>query len=369
MAGLADVARVAGVSLSTASRALSRPDLVASATRLRVLEAVQQLGFHVNPAARALTSGKTGLLAMCVPTLSNPFFAPIIAGAQQTAEAADRHLTVVVTEGSAKREAEVLGRISRQVDGFVIVAPQGSDAALLEFGTTAPAVIAERVVPGLASVVIDTPTGLRDLMGVLRADGHRRVAYLSGPSGSWMDRLRSAALREALGENDELIVIGPLPPTFQAGVEAVSTVLDRRVTAVVAYNSLLALGVVFQLHLLGLRVPEEISVASADDLAAVGIEVPEITALHFDPARLGATAVEVLVQMIDGQEPTAQHTQIPARLRLRSTTGRPASPASPAPGQVAVRPKTGTSPIPPMFQPPAEEATGITTGEAGKTLR
>jgi DNA-binding LacI/PurR family transcriptional regulator len=323
MARLADVARAAGVSVATASRALSRPDLVASATRLRVLEAVQQLGFRVNPAARALTSGKTGLLAVCVPTLANPFFAPIIAGAQQTAEAADRHLTVVVTEGSARREGEVLGRLASQVDGFVIVAPQGSDTALLEFGTSTPAVIAERVVPGLASVVIDTPTGLRELVGVLRADSHRRVAYLSGPGGSWMDRLRRAALRESLGEDGELTVIGPLPPTFRAGAEAVSEILDRRVSAVVAYNSLLALGVVFQLHLAGVRTPEQISVASADDLAALGLGAPEISALHFDPAHLGAAAVRVLIQLIIGHEPASSHTRIPAHLQLRSTTGRP----------------------------------------------
>ncbi|GAA4572997.1 LacI family DNA-binding transcriptional regulator [Planotetraspora kaengkrachanensis] len=311
--------------MSTASRALSRPDLVASETRSRVLEAVQRLGFHVNPAARALTSGKTGLVAMCVPTLSNPFFAPIIAGAQQAAEAADRHLTVVVTEGSARREAEVLTRLSGQVDGFIIVAPRGGDADLLEFGATTPAVIAERVVPGLTSVIIDTPAGLRDLTGMLKADGHRRVAYLSGPEGSWMDRLRCDALRESLGPNGELIVIGPLPPTFRAGAEAVQGILDRRATAVVAYNSLLALGAVYQLHNVGVRVPEQISVASADDLAALGLGAPEITTLRFDPAGLGAAAMEALMRLIDGRPPAVPHTRIPAALQLGSTTGRPAT--------------------------------------------
>ncbi|GII51687.1 LacI family transcriptional regulator [Planotetraspora thailandica] len=321
MTRLADVARAAGVSMSTASRALSRPDLVASDTRMRVLDAVQRLGFQVNPAARALTSGKTGLLAMCVPTLSNPYFAPIIAGAQQTAEAADRHLTVVVTEGSARREAEVLARVSRQVDGFIIVAPRGGDADLLEFGATTPAVIAERVVPGLASVVIDTPAGLRDLMNVLKADGHRRIAYLSGPAGSWMDALRCDALRDSLGDGGELSVIGPLPPTFRAGVEAVEEILERRATAVVAYNSLLAVGAVYQLRNVGVRVPDDVSVASADDLAALGLGAPEITTLHFDPAALGAAGVDMLVQLIDGREPEVPHVRIPAHLRVRSSEG------------------------------------------------
>ncbi|MFE6159308.1 LacI family DNA-binding transcriptional regulator, partial [Streptomyces sp. NPDC056486] len=117
MATLLDVARAAGVSKATASRALQRPELVAESTRLRVREAADRLGFHPNAAARALTTGRTGLIGLIVPTLSNPFFAPLVMGAQQAAEETESHLLIAVSEYDAQREAALADRLSEQADG------------------------------------------------------------------------------------------------------------------------------------------------------------------------------------------------------------------------------------------------------------
>src|SRR3954471_11208487 len=98
MMRLEDVAREAGVSASTVSRALGRPDMISEATRSRVLAAAERLGYRHHPAARALVTGRTGLLAFSVPSLANPFYAPVIAGAQEAAEEAGYELIVVVTD-------------------------------------------------------------------------------------------------------------------------------------------------------------------------------------------------------------------------------------------------------------------------------
>lgn len=138
MATLMDVARAAGVSKATASRALQRPELVAEPTRLRVLDAAQRLGFHPNAAARALTTGRTGLVGLVVPTLSNPFFAPLVMGAQQTAEKTDHHLLIAVSEYDPTREAELADRLAEQADGLIMVTPVGTDAALRERARRVP---------------------------------------------------------------------------------------------------------------------------------------------------------------------------------------------------------------------------------------
>ncbi|MFG2662135.1 LacI family DNA-binding transcriptional regulator, partial [Streptomyces sp. NPDC048425] len=196
MATLMDVARAAGVSKATASRALQRPELVAEPTRLRVLDAAQRLGFHPNAAARALTTGRTGLVGLVVPTLSNPFFAPLVMGAQQTAEKTDHHLLIAVSEYDPTREAELADRLAEQADGLIMVTPVGTDAALRERARRFPLVLVDRQVGRLPAVVADTATGLAQLMDHLLDQGHRDIAYVSGPAGSWADGQRSAILTE-----------------------------------------------------------------------------------------------------------------------------------------------------------------------------
>ena len=327
MATLMDVARAAGVSKATASRALQRPELVAESTRLRVREAAERLGFQPNAAARALTTGRTGMVGLIVPTLSNPFFAPLVMGAQQAAEKSGHHLLIAVSEYDDVREEELADRLAEQADGLIMVTPVGTDTALRERSRRLPLVLVDRQVGRLPAVVADTATGLSELMRHLMELGHRDIAYVSGPAGSWADRQRQAALTErAARTNARLHVLGPLPPTFDAGIEAARG-LPAPATAVLAYNSYLALGLLHGLAAMNRRVPQDISLAAADDLSTLRATTPPVTALDVPVHEVGALALTRLIDLLAGQRLTVT-SHLPSQVVLRASTARPAVPGA-----------------------------------------
>ncbi|XIG73464.1 LacI family transcriptional regulator [Streptomyces sp. SGAir0957] len=324
MATLLDVARAAGVSKATASRALQRPDMVAQATRERVREAADRLGFKANAAARALTTGRTGLVGLIVPTLSNPFFAPLVIGAQQAAEDTESHLLIAVSEYDAEREAALADRLSEQADGLIMVTPVGTDAALRERSGRRPLVLVDRQVGRLPAVVADTVPGLAELLDHLLGLGHRDIAYVSGPAGSWADEQRRATLTtRAADAGARVHVLGPLPPTFDAGIEA-SAAVPEAATAVLAYNSYLALGLLHGLGAAGRRVPEDISLAAADDLSTLSATTPPVTALDVPLREVGSLAVTRLHDLITGHRRTVT-SRLPAAPVLRASTAPPRS--------------------------------------------
>jgi LacI family transcriptional regulator len=319
---LADVARVAGVSKATASRALRRPDMVAAPTLERVRAAAEQLGFQPNRAARALTTGRTGLIGLIVPTLANPFFAPLVLGAQRAAEETDSHLLLAVSEYSAAREAALVDRLAEEADGLVLVAPVGTDASLRASARRRPLVLVDRRVDQLPAVVLDTASGVCDLFGHLLALGHRDIVYIAGPPGSWADGQRRALVTQQAEEaGARLRIMGPLPPTFDSGIAAASG-LPSGATGVIAYNSYLALGLLLGLRAAGLRVPQDVSLAAADDLTALGAATPTVTALDVPVEEAGALAVTRLLDTAAGEGGTAA-VYLPTRVLARDSTAAP----------------------------------------------
>ena len=320
MAQLADVARMAGVSTATASRALARPEMVAEPTRTRVLDAAAKLNFQHNRAARALTTGRTGLVGLVLPTLTNPYYGPIVLGAQQAAEDIDCNLLVAVSEHSPDRERRLVTRLANQVDGLVMVAPLGPDRDVRQLGAERPIVLLERQVSGLPAVVVDTPAGLVALAEHLVAGAHNRIAYVSGPQGTWGNRKRIEAITEYLRPAGvHLTVLPPHPPTFGAGIAATEQI-PRDVTAVVAYNSSVTLGLLHGLTTKGIRIPSDMALASADDLALLGATTPSITALDLPLTEAGTTAVARLHKLLTGTR-APRLTALPTNLVIRESTG------------------------------------------------
>ncbi|MFJ8673217.1 LacI family DNA-binding transcriptional regulator [Streptomyces sp. NPDC093589] len=330
MARLEDVARQAGVSASTVSRALSRPDMISEATRNKVLAAAEALGYRHNAAARALVTGRTELLAFSVPTLANPFYAPVIEGAQQAAEQAGCELIVVVTDGSAEREKALFARLTDRVDGFAAAGPRSPAPVLSALADHLPLVTLNRRVRGVSSVVIDTPTGVGAIGTHLAGLGHRRIAYLGGPERSWLDPRRLRALRTAVPEC-EVVALGPYPPEFEAGVRAADAVRESGCTAALAYSSTLLLGLLHRMTMLGLRAPGDLSLACADDLSAAGLAMPDVTALHVPAAEAGRRAVERLLDLSTGPSDSATHQSLPVQLLPRASTGEPSAARVPGP--------------------------------------
>src|SRR5438067_3052636 len=315
MAQLADVARLAGVSTATASRALARPEMVAEQTRNRVLEAAAKLNFEHNRAARALITGRTGLIGLILPTLANPYYGPLVLGAQRAAEEIDCNLLVAVSEHAPDREQRLVLRLAGQVDGLVMVA-DGPDREVRRLAETRPIVLLERQVPGLPAVVVDTPSGLVALAEHLVEGGHRRIAYVSGPAGSWGNARRVEAITSRLrAAGVRLTVLPPHPPTFDAGIAAAEEI-PGDATAVIAYNSSVTLGMLHRFTVKGIGVPGDIALASADDLALLGATTPSISALDLPVTEAGSVAVARLHKLLSGTR-GPRLTTLPPRLVIR----------------------------------------------------
>jgi len=303
---LADVATLAGVSKATASRVLSRPELVSPDTAGRVLAAAAKLGFVPNRAARQLARGRTGVVALVVPTLDNAFFTPIIAGAQAAAGEADLQLTVAVHPLAEAGELAAFERLSHQVDGFIVVAPRGADDVVRAATGHKPTVLVDREVTGASSVVADTATAFGSLVSRFAAEGHERVAYLGGPDGSWQNVQRTAAVVEAAAGRAELTVLGPYPSTFEAGVRASDAVLASGATAVVPYATAIGLGLMFVLRADEHR-DRSVTVSSermvVDALGLVGVP-----AIDVDGEHLGRVAARRLLELLASGVPTEPTT-------------------------------------------------------------
>lgn len=305
MATIADVAALAGVSKSTVSRALSRPEMLLPDTVSRVNAAAEKLGYVANTAARFLAGGRTGVIALVVPTLENSFFSPIIGGAQARADVDGRQLTVAV-HSFAGGSLAPFERLTRQVDGFIIVAPGGSDD-IVRAAATKPAVLVDREIDGMSSAVADTAAAFTLVVEHFARRGCRRLVYVGGPDGSWQDAQRTKAVREAAARvGVSLDVVGPFPPTFAAGAAAAPEVRALRPDAVIPYATALGLGIQ-HVYLVAGEAPPAVSSERAI-VEALGIS--DMPAIDVDGRVLGDVAARLVAQRI--ADPAAE----PNRVRL-----------------------------------------------------
>jgi DNA-binding LacI/PurR family transcriptional regulator len=321
MTTIADVAREAGVSLSTVSRAFSAPDLVNPRTRERVRAVARRMGYEPNRIARSLVLGRTSTIGLIVPDIANPFFPPIIKAVQARARRKDRAVLVADTDEHAEDEVELARVMAKQVDGLIVVSPRTPEPRLGELGGFAPTVFVNRKVPGAASVIIDNADGLRRAVQLLRALGHTRIAYLAGPRNSWSNRQRRAAVRaESRALGLEFVEYGPFEPQIQAGVGAADLLHGSGITAIIAYDDMIALGVLTRLGQRGLRAGRDVSVIGIDDSPLAAIVHPTLTSVHVPGYQAGTAAVDLLLNLLHDPERT-DVVELETRLVVRDSTG------------------------------------------------
>jgi DNA-binding LacI/PurR family transcriptional regulator len=317
---LQDVALAAGVAVSTVSRALSDPERVNVRTREHVQAVAREMGYQPNRLAQALPTGRTRMLAVLVPDITNPHNFGLVRGAEAQARAAGSTLVIADTQAGADLELAHLGRLASSVDGFVLAASRLPDADLQTLAGRSPVVLFNRRVEGLASLVTDSADGSRQIVEHLVALGHRSLAYLAGPSGNWSDAERWRGLSEAAEAAGATIVrCGPFAPTLDGGPAAADVGLATGATALVAFNDLLAIGVLRRLGERGVAVPARISVVGYDDIFGADFCSPPLTTVAGPVDEAGRALVDVLLA---GREPVPVLT-LPTQLLVRASTGPP----------------------------------------------
>ncbi len=331
-ATIRDVARAAGVHVSTVSRTFSAPHLVNPQTRSRVLATAESLGYRPNRAARALVTGRTHNIGLIVADIANPFFPPLIKAAESQARQRDYHVFVADTDEDPLVEEELVQALAKQVDGVLLCSPRMGNALIEQLRHEVPLVVINRVAAGLPAVVMDVGQGARTAIEHLVGLGHRRIVLLAGPRGSWTNReIRQAAVSSARAADVELIQLGPNPPTELAGVSAAEAIARSGATAVLAYNDLMAIGLLEGLESRHVAVPDEVSVVGIDDIALSRFTRPRLTTVANPTAAAGRTAVDMLLQQHDDDRGTTAQVTLQTTLVVRESTG---------PGPYAVGPST-----------------------------
>lgn len=318
-----DVAREAGVSVSTVSRAFTVPELVKDETRRHVLETAERLGYRPNRAARGLITGKTGNLGVIVPDLSNPFFPTVLKGVQSRAREADYAVFLADCDENATEETALVQAMAKQVDGVILCSSRMSPSQLERVVAATPLVFINRVVSGQPAVLMDAAGGMRQALDHLAALGHRRVAYLNGPRASWSNRERRRGLRRAAKHGMEIVELGPFAPRFEGGPHAADLAIAGGVTAIVAFNDLMALGVLSRLADRGVAVPERMSVVGFDDIPMAGMATPPLTTVAMQNERAGRAAVDLLVSLLTASDSGDLRRALECQLIVRASTAVP----------------------------------------------
>ncbi|MFD7919285.1 LacI family DNA-binding transcriptional regulator [Streptomyces sp. NPDC059740] len=331
---LKDVARQAGVSVKTVSNVVNDYPHVTPATRARVQQAIDQLGYRPNLTARHLRKGRTGIIALALPELGNPYFAELAAAVIDAA--AQHDLTVLLDHTGGLREREILvsqGFSARVIDGLILSPIELEEEDLRSRTDSAPLVLIgeRRYDLPYDHIAIDNVAGARTAVRHLLDLGRRRVAFL----GARRDRLHQPAHLRVLGWRTELAVSGVVADEGLIavtdgwdrpdGAGAMAALLDagKKPDAVFAYNDLIAIGAMRVLSERGLRVPEDIAVVGFDDLAEGRYGAVTLTTVAPDKQAIARMAVESVVHRLAGVEYRARQLQPAFELLVReSTVGR-----------------------------------------------
>jgi DNA-binding LacI/PurR family transcriptional regulator len=328
MATIDEVASRAAVSKSTVSRAFSRPGAVNAATRARVLEAAGQIGYQPRNVAPVVARPRTGNIGVVLPEVGHPYFQPLLQAVQHEAVTHQSPLFVGAGENDPQTEAEVARALARHVDGLLLVSSRMEDSDILSIAAEIPLVVVNREIPGISGVVLASGEGMRQAVEHLVALGHRRIAYLAGPPRFMASVERVEALHAAVAElNVEVTELGPFQPSFAAGQRATDLVVSTGCTAVIAFNDLLALGLMARAAELDITVGRDLSVIGFDGLWLAATSVPPLTTVAAPTAEAGTFAARELFKAIAGRSEES-HRRLPADLVVRSSTG-PAVPRQP----------------------------------------
>jgi DNA-binding LacI/PurR family transcriptional regulator len=316
-----DIAELAGVNPSTVSRALSTPGRISAKTEQKIHAAAKQLNYRVNPAARALLTGRTRTIGLIVADITNPVFFDVVRGAEREAAAHDYTLVLAEFHESAEMELLTARRLMPSVDGLILATSRIDPAGIRDLAAEKPVVIINRDVEGITSVIADVDPGIGEAVAHLASLGHERIAYVAGPERSWVSHRRWRSIGEHAARAGMTAVRLPSEqPVMAAGRAVASEVLASGASAVFAYNDLLAIGLMQELIARSVRVPGDMSVIGFDNIFGADFTTPGLTSIGAPHTEAGVFATRNILGLLSG-EGLEQPPDLVTALVLRASTG------------------------------------------------
>jgi LacI family transcriptional regulator len=330
---IVDVAELAGVHVSTASRAL-RPDAnhrISPKVVRKIEKVARQLGYRPNTLASGLRTQKTGTIGLVVPNLSDPLFVPIIASIEERV-AKDGYVTFVASSDYKRDKlASIINRMSSQfVDGLIVASFELQDPCVelcIEAAIPTVAVLRDPRHNLISSVTMDDAAGVQALVEHVLDLGHRDITYVTPPlaASTAQNRLlgfkAGSRLEKAIGCRFD--VVEARAYHVDEGERIMKQMLEAGLTstAVLAFNDLLAVGALIALKSAGISCPEEISLSGVNDLPFMNLLSPPLTTLHTAGQDLGSEGAELLMSLINNHDQPVKRILLTPHLVARGTTG------------------------------------------------
>lgn len=302
-----DVARRANVSISTVSRVLNNSAPVSEDKRRRVLQAVKDLQFTPNPAARSLLGQATSTIGAILPHITGEFFADLLSGLD---EGIKQHNYLLMVSASRRLEHDFIAALRgmyKRVDGLIIMAPELSAERVLTLtGSSVPVVFlnTHSTTSGMLSVNFDNRDGMVKIARHIADRGHKRAAYIGGPSDAFDAQERQQGFLETVPDGLKVMYYSG-DFSFECGYENGQKILSSspRPTVIVAANDLSALGAMRALLENGINVPDEIAVTGFDGTRSAHFSTPSLTTVNVPIGQLAANAVKLLVNQLSSELP------------------------------------------------------------------
>lgn len=324
-----DVARAAGVSRQTVSRAINNKGEISPTTLKRVMDAVQLLGYRPSGVARGLATQHTRTIGLVVPDITNPFFPEIARGVQDVARSQDYSVFLCNTDESPQEELQVLHSLAAQpVDGIILFGSRISDDDLAAFADRyRPLVVLNRFLkhPEVSLILVDNHQGAKLAVDYLVDRGHAAIGMLAGPvtspsSAQRVEGFCQAMAARGLPTADDWIL--SCSPTIEGGYEAAQRLLAQhpQVTALFAYNDLVALGAIQACNDMGRCVPGDCAVIGFDDIHMARMVSPSLTSVRVDKYDLGRQAAHGLLAMLEDPDTTFPPIRVGVELVIREST-------------------------------------------------
>lgn len=326
-----DIARAAGVSHSTVSRALSDSPLITEATRARIHRLAAEMGYSPDAGARGLVTRHTCTVGVVVTTIADPFSAEVVEGIEGTAYSHGYSVILAASHDEPEREIAAVEMLrSKRVDAVIITSSRVGALHQERLGAAGVPVIllnshSQQLAPHTLSVRVDDVHGARLAMAHLLALGHRRIAHIAGPAGHSpsADRLTGyhAALAEAGIPFDGALVFGGTGrPAGGEQALAPITALTDRPTAVFCYNDMTAIGLLCAARRAGLAVPRGLAVAGFDDIPLASYVFPTLTTIAQPKLEMGQQAMTMALALMIGRDEDVGDVVVQGRLVVREST-------------------------------------------------
>ena len=326
---IGDVARRAGVSTATVSRALANPGMVTQETRDLVLRTVAEIGYVPNNAARNLRTSRTRTVLAVLPDVTNVFFTRIIRGLSEILIRHNYSVIIAETAHNPDREQLIASYVQAgRVDGVLVtnghqlLTPKGAGRR----GGVPTVGLGEPIPGGQVPYVATNNRAAADAMtSYLLSLGHRRIAYVGGPAGNPVEIDRRAGYcvaleRAGIAYDPSIAQYGAY--SLRSGEAAGRDMLtwDRLPDAVFCCSDTMAMGVIRVLSAAGVKVPDDVSVSGFDDIDFAEAYIPSLTTMRQDRASLGGLAAQMLIDLIEGRELAESFVEIPAEIVAREST-------------------------------------------------